>query len=177
MFDLLNTRDVARLYHVTGATVLNWIRSGKLKAYTTPGGHYRVAREDLDAFSSLYPLPPTSRASASGLRVLLVGADADLFARLRAAIGFRWPAACVEHARSEFEIGWWMSRLHPTHLLVHPALTSPSLVDQCHRIVTSDASLGTRFVSLPSSPEQGLGEWIDDLNSLTLPLDTASVSR
>ena len=118
MVELLNTRDVARTYHVTSATVLNWIRAGKLKAYTTPGGHYRVAREDLEAFSRDYGYSPAEGIPTFGLRLLFVGSDAPLFERLRDAVRFRWPAAQIEQARTEFEIGWWMARMRPTHLVV-----------------------------------------------------------
>jgi excisionase family DNA binding protein len=163
---MLNTRDVARMYHVTSAAVLNWIRSGKLKAYTTPGGHYRVAREDLEAFSSAYSSPPEANLAAPGLRVLLVGADAALFDRLRGAVKFRWPTAQVEHACTEFEIGWWLARLGPTHIAVHAELTPTPLRDHCQRLAQA-AEYASQLVELPGSLDDGLGEWIDRLGSKT----------
>jgi len=161
MRHLLNTRDIAQMYQVTSATVLNWIRAGKLKAYATPGGHYRVAREDLEAFSHTYSLPPVAGVASPGLRLLLVGADADFFGRLRNAIYYRWPAAQVELARTEFEIGWWLARLAPTHLIVHPSLTPDEMLDRCKRFAGGDAARDLRLITLPDSPDDGLSEWID----------------
>jgi len=46
----LSTWGVARLLHVTPVTIFHWIRAGKLKAYRLPGGHFRVARADLQQF-------------------------------------------------------------------------------------------------------------------------------
>jgi excisionase family DNA binding protein len=43
----LTTGQTAHRCAVTPATVLNWIRSGRLEAIRTPGGHYRVKLEKL----------------------------------------------------------------------------------------------------------------------------------
>lgn len=45
---LLSTGKVARLLSVTPDAVLKWIKSGRLRAVRTAGGHYRVAQHDLD---------------------------------------------------------------------------------------------------------------------------------
>lgn len=42
-----STNDIARMCSVTRQTVINWIKRGKLKAVSTPGGHRRVGREEL----------------------------------------------------------------------------------------------------------------------------------
>jgi excisionase family DNA binding protein len=45
---LLTTGEAARLCSVTRDTVLKWIRSGKLRARVTAGGHHRIDPDDLD---------------------------------------------------------------------------------------------------------------------------------
>ena len=44
----LTTGQAADLCAVTPATVLNWIRSGRLEGVRTPGGHFRIKREKLE---------------------------------------------------------------------------------------------------------------------------------
>jgi excisionase family DNA binding protein len=44
------TNDIAQMCNVTRQTVINWIKTGKLKANLTPGGHRRVLRDDLLSF-------------------------------------------------------------------------------------------------------------------------------
>ena len=44
----LTTFQAAELMSVTPDAVLKWIKSGKLNAYRTPGGHYRIARKDVE---------------------------------------------------------------------------------------------------------------------------------
>lgn len=42
--------EVANICGVVNQTAINWIRSGHLKAFVTPGGQYRVYEEDLSNF-------------------------------------------------------------------------------------------------------------------------------
>ncbi len=44
----LSTGQAAKLCSVTPATVLNWIRKGRLEGVRTAGGHYRIRREQLE---------------------------------------------------------------------------------------------------------------------------------
>ena len=44
----LSTGQAAKLCSVTPATVLNWIRKGRLDGVRTAGGHYRIRREQLE---------------------------------------------------------------------------------------------------------------------------------
>ena len=53
----LTTGQVARYCHVSRATILDWIKSGKLKAYTTPGSHFRVLSADLLSFLEAHGMP------------------------------------------------------------------------------------------------------------------------
>ena len=51
------TSEVANYCAVTNDGVLKWIKSGKLRAFSTPGGHYRVSAEDFRAFLEKYEIP------------------------------------------------------------------------------------------------------------------------
>ena len=46
----LSTGQVARYCYVTSYTIVNWIKSGRLKAHRTAGGQYRVLVSDLRRF-------------------------------------------------------------------------------------------------------------------------------
>ena len=60
-FELLTTSDVAKYCGVTSVTVSRWIRRGKLRAYTTPGGHYRIRKQDFKEFLEASGLPVDER--------------------------------------------------------------------------------------------------------------------
>ena len=53
----LSTFAVASLLEVDPGSVVNWVDEGMLKAHRTPGGHRRVAREDLLAFLREHKMP------------------------------------------------------------------------------------------------------------------------
>jgi excisionase family DNA binding protein len=44
----LTTFQVAKLLSVTPDAVLKWVKSGKLEAYRTPGGHYRIPKKSIE---------------------------------------------------------------------------------------------------------------------------------
>jgi len=46
--EYLTTFQAAELLSVTPDSVLKWIKSGKLQARRTPGGHHRIARKSID---------------------------------------------------------------------------------------------------------------------------------
>jgi two-component system, OmpR family, response regulator len=47
---IFSALEVANICGVVNQTAINWIRNGYLKAFTTPGGQYRVYAEDLMKF-------------------------------------------------------------------------------------------------------------------------------
>lgn len=56
----LTPKAVAGQLDVDRATVIRWCRSGKLTHFTTPGGQYRIAQADLDAFIDASRVRPAS---------------------------------------------------------------------------------------------------------------------
>ena len=46
--DVYGTQEVARLLGVTTQTVWRWCKEGKIKAGKTPGGQYRIPREEVE---------------------------------------------------------------------------------------------------------------------------------
>lgn len=46
--ELISTGQAAELCSVTADTVLKWIKTGRIPANRTPGGHYRIRRETLN---------------------------------------------------------------------------------------------------------------------------------
>jgi excisionase family DNA binding protein len=84
----LSTWGVARLLHVTPVTVFHWIRAGKLKAYRLPGGHFRVAPPDLQAFLLDNGIPIRLDADAPK-RILLVDDEPVVLEALEAVLAIK----------------------------------------------------------------------------------------
>ncbi|MFQ5669688.1 MAG: response regulator [Acidobacteriota bacterium] len=88
----MSTGAVARACGVTRDGVLHWIHAGRLPAFRTPGGHFRVRRDALAAFlrdSGCFYAPPEPAVSA---RILVVDDEAairSLLAELLREAGYQ----------------------------------------------------------------------------------------
>lgn len=148
MEELYLVREIAELYRVSHNAVLNWIDAGELDTYVTPGGGLRVPRRALDTLISNRP-PPLA------LRLLLVGADTKLLGRLRTVADARNLATRLECAQREFEVGWWMAAMHPTHVALDGQYDLEPLIE-CY-------APGVQVVALPNFGDD-LGKWLDGID-------------
>jgi hypothetical protein len=55
--EIFTTFDVSRICQANIASIKNWIMKGYLKAFRTPGGHYRIQKKDLINFLRKYHMP------------------------------------------------------------------------------------------------------------------------
>lgn len=73
------TFEAAKICHVTHHSIKNWIKQGLIRASRTPGGHYRILEQDLDAFREEYDMFPREKGAAKK-RVMIVDDDPDALA-------------------------------------------------------------------------------------------------
>jgi excisionase family DNA binding protein len=72
------THDIAKICDVYPSSVVNWITTGRLKAYATPGGHHRITREDLIKFLKEFKIPLPKDLAVKPVNVLIVDDDVEL---------------------------------------------------------------------------------------------------
>jgi excisionase family DNA binding protein len=114
-----STYEAARILGVSLPTVVNWIKARRIQAHRTPGGHRRIAREDLAAFMLRQgmPLPDELADAAPGrLKVLVVdepGTVRERLARELSAAGY-----AVEQAATGFAAGVAAARAEPDVLVL-----------------------------------------------------------
>lgn len=73
--ELLSAGEVAAHCRVSYEAVKHWVQTGKLKAFTTPGGHRRVRVEDFQEFLHKYRIPQLEEHAPAKRRVLIVDDD------------------------------------------------------------------------------------------------------
>jgi excisionase family DNA binding protein len=116
------TFDAARLLGVSLPTVVNWIKARRLKAHRTPGGHRRIAAEDLAAFMLRHgmPVPGELSGAAPERRKALVIAESgpgrEGAVRQLAAVGY-----AAEQASPGFAAGAAAARFAPDVFVLHAA--------------------------------------------------------
>lgn len=69
---LLTSHEVASLAQVSPSSVLKWIEQGKLRAFRTPGGHRRVASDELVEFLRAHRLPVPRELEGERVRLLVI---------------------------------------------------------------------------------------------------------
>ena len=79
MKNYYTTSEISEISGVTPPSINNWIKSGQLTAYKTPGGHYRIRRETLINFltNNNIPVPPNLELHDRP-RILIVEDDEDV---------------------------------------------------------------------------------------------------
>jgi excisionase family DNA binding protein len=108
------TYEAAHLLGVSLPTVVNWVKARRLKAHRTPGGHRRIAREELAGFMLRHGIPlPADLADAveSRRKALVVGDHGE--ARESAVRTLEGAGFSVEAAGPGFAAGVSAARFGP----------------------------------------------------------------
>ncbi len=79
---IFTTFEAGQYANVNPYTIRHWIQEGILQAYTTPGGHRRIRREDLDAFLGEHQMPLPQDFSEGNKRILLMDPEQDVLSSL-----------------------------------------------------------------------------------------------
>lgn len=78
----LGVGQAAQICRVTSRTINNWIRAGKLKAYATPGGHFRIWPSDLKKFLKAHNMDIKFDYRGEQPRKILVVDDDEAYAEM-----------------------------------------------------------------------------------------------
>jgi excisionase family DNA binding protein len=90
------TYEIAKFCDVYPSSVIHWINDGKLKAYSTPGGHHRVTREDLLGFLKQFKIPLPRELASPDKKVLVVDDDEEVARLVERAFQRRAEGISVE---------------------------------------------------------------------------------
>lgn len=133
------THQVAKFLGVSLPTVVNWVKSGLLDAHKTPGGHRRIAHNDVIAFArdNDYPLARELLATGSGpCRVLVVDDETDFSEMVRDYLRIKGGYE-VEVADSGFQAGFTVARFKPDLILMD--IMMPGMDGfEVHRMLRND---------------------------------------
>ncbi len=152
------TFEAAHVLGVSLPTVVNWITARRLKAHRTPGGHRRIAEEDLAAFMLRHgmPVPPELTGAAPERQKALVIGEAgparEGAVRLLAASGY-----AADQASPGFAAGAASARFEPDVVVLQADGPDGGEVLRALRLDRD----------LSAVPVVGVGrtEWLDDLRS------------
>ena len=132
--------EVANICGVVNQTAINWINTGHLKAFKTPGGQYRVYPEDLLTFMKerkMY-IPQTLLDScnntAAEKSLLVIDDDVAFNTVVVKFISERMESLKVNSAHDGFEAGVLMSSTHPRCIVLDIDLPGVNGIELCRKI-------------------------------------------
>lgn len=149
---IFSALEVANICGVVNQTAINWIRNGHLKAFTTPGGQYRIYAKDLAAFLDKRGM----NASGEVLQVMMENADWNTFLiaaeqsannRLKTEIGGLFSEYDYLQAFDWFEIGRKLTEAKPGFILLDAELPGADLF-KFIRTVKEDPFFGKPHIFL-----------------------------
>ena len=149
---IFSALEVANICGVVNQTAINWIRNGHLKAFTTPGGQYRIYAKDLAAFLDKRGMS----ASGEVLQVMmenanwnsfLIAAEQSINNTLKIEIENIFPEYEIIQAFDWFEIGRKFIEEKPGFALLDLELRGTDISKFIHT-VKNDPSFGKPYIFL-----------------------------
>jgi excisionase family DNA binding protein len=151
----LTSGQVSQACDVSLVTVKKWINQGKIKAFKTPGGHYRVPVGEFERFRAAHGFleDPSEHP-----RILVVDDEPEMVALVSEALRGLRPAPKLDAAFDGYEGILKVGTFRP-HLLVLD-LRMPGLdgFAVCSRIKAGLATRATRILVITAYPEDSARE-------------------
>ncbi len=124
----------AQMCGVSRATMWNWVKSGKVDAFVTPGGHSRIRREEMDRLLEANGFARDEKPVQK--RILIVDDDPAV----RKVIGLRLDREGyrVTTAENGFEAGIMVSQQRPDLVLLDLFMEGIDGFEVCRTIKSDD---------------------------------------
>ncbi len=154
------TTEVARYCEVSNDGVLKWIKAGKLRAFATPGGHYRIGAEDFREFLKLYAFPiqegffGASEKRGPAAHVLIVNEEAGRRAALIRRLRQSDPNWIVEEAGDGFEAGIKIGMTRPDVVVLDLKIPRIDALSLCRTIRANPDTHSIRILVIFSDPDE-----------------------
>ena len=142
---VLSTFQAADYCQVSPFTVRNWVESGELPAYRTPGGHRRILRRDMDEFLKKHGMPRTGEPTPSNARILIVDDDPTVTEFVRRIISQVDEEAEVAIASDGFEAGSLVTGFRPDVVVLDLRMPGLDGFQVCQKI-KNDPSISAATV-------------------------------
>jgi len=152
---LLTTSEVANYCQVTNDGVVKWIKARKLKAYSTPGGHYRIRKSDFKEFLGRYGMPLDPEFfSEEKKRILIVDDEPTILDVLTQALG-DLATYQVTSARDGYEAGLKIGTFRPDLVILDVMMPQMNGIEVCKRIKANPDTETIKIVAITGHPEEG----------------------
>jgi excisionase family DNA binding protein len=150
------TGEAADFCSVTINAVKKWIASGKLKAFRTPGGHYRINRDDFLVFLDKYKLDVRMRLFPERRRVLIVDDEPKVVEFIRGALDSTDGDYEVETACDGYEALIKVGDFKPELLILDIMMPNIDGFEVCRRIKSDESLKEIAILAVTSYGEENM---------------------
>jgi excisionase family DNA binding protein len=177
---VLTTFQAADYCNVSPFTIRNWVESGKLPAYKTPGGHRRIRKDDLDGFLKKYKMPASELDEEQRKKILVVDDDETVARFLSKVVKDVDNESDVAIALDGFEAGALMTSFEPQVVILDLRMPGLDGFEVCKKIKENSNTSAAIVIGITGyySPEAAekfarCGGW----QLLTKPIDVVKLKQ
>ncbi len=150
----LSTFAVAKLLEVDPGSVANWIDGGMLRAHRTPGGHRRVAAEDLVAFLREHNMPVPEELQDTPVRVVVVDDEPDMALMIAKTLRTACPEYEIEEANDGFQAGTVIATLQPDVVILDLRMPGMDGFEVCRMIKSNEETKYAAVIAITAYPSE-----------------------
>ena len=148
----LSTFAIAQMLHVDPGSVANWIDQGLLKAHRTPGGHRRVATEDLIDFLRKHKMPIPPELGADPPRILIVDDEPGITQLIAKAVKAALPECEVIEAHDGFRAGTIIASRRPDVVVLDLRMPGMDGYEVCRLIKSQQTTKQAEVLAMTAYP-------------------------
>ena len=154
------TFEISQICGVNPTTVQNWVKSKKLKAFQTPGGHRRVRRDDLVAFMKEFGMPLPEDLSQSSPYILIADDEADILDMLESLMKSGDHDVKVSKAQSGVDALLLIGEHKPDLLILDIMMPGMNGYDVCSKLKSSSSTRRIKIVAISGDHSPAVKERI-----------------
>ncbi len=146
------THEVSKFCNVYPTTVINWIKEGLLSAYTTPGGHRRIKKDDLMSLMKKNNMPiPEELNKATADRVLVIDDDPKILRMMQTILSQEELA--VSTANSGFQAGLLISSWLPDIIILDFLMPEMDGFEVCRNLKSDERTKDIPIIAVTDIKE------------------------
>ncbi len=150
----LSTFDVAEMLQVDPGSVANWVDGGLLKAHRTPGGHRRVAIEDLVEFLRAHDMPVPPELQDRPVRIVVVDDEPAMTQVIAKAVRAAHPEFEVTEAHDGFGAGTVIATVRPDVVVLDLRMPGMDGYEVCRQIKSHEATQRATVIAVTAYPTE-----------------------
>lgn len=148
----LTAGDAARHCQVSIPALKRWIREGRLAAFKTPGGHYRVELREFQRFLKQYGMP-AYQVPSSEARILIVDDETPIVDALVEFLSGDPRGFKLETATDGYEALIRVGSFKPSVLILDVVMPRLDGLEACRRLKAASETQAIKILGLTGYPE------------------------